>query len=73
MEHERFDPELDDLLQDIHRLIDEDGLPAEALSDEEFDIRSYCRASGTLAGFKQCLNVLGYDIKNDKVVKIEEK
>ena len=38
MEHEHFDPELDDLLQDIHRLIDEDDLPAEALPEDEFNI-----------------------------------
>ena len=38
MEHERFDPELDDLLQDIHRLIDEGDLPAEVLPEDEFNI-----------------------------------
>ena len=38
MEHERFNSELDDLLQDIHRLIDENNLPAEVLPEDEFDI-----------------------------------
>ena len=39
MEHERYDPELDDLLDDIHRLIDEDAAPEElpVPEQDEFD------------------------------------
>ena len=37
MEHEHFDPELDDLLSDIRRLIDEDAAAEEPAADE-FDL-----------------------------------
>ena len=35
MEHERFDPELDDLLDDIHRLIDENDALADLPQEQD--------------------------------------
>lgn len=37
MEQERFSPDLDDLLSDIHRLIDEDGVPENLTETPEYN------------------------------------